>query len=59
VLVSANGAACVDGRHRRDGENANDAIGGVSFERALRDDSNRHATAIALSILRVSGCVAA
>lgn len=59
VQASANGVACVGGRHRRDGESANDAIGGVSCECALREIVKHHATAIVHWILPVSGCVAA
>lgn len=58
-VVSANGVACVGGRHRRDGESASDAIGGVSYGCALRGIADRHATAIPLWILRGSSYVAA
>lgn len=58
-VVSANGVACVGGRHRRDGESASDAIGGVSYECAFRVVANRHAKASALWIPRASSYVAA
>ena len=49
----------VGGRHRRDGESASDAIGGVSYGCALREVASHHAMAIALWILQASSCVAA